>query len=61
MICSKSMVDSLPWEKNDLGHTMRVKYKMWLNDYTPFKERYRRVPPHLYEEVRKHLKEMVER
>ena len=27
---------------------------------TPFKERYRRVPPHLYEEVWKHLKEMVE-
>ena len=31
-----------------------------MNDYTPFKERYRRVPPHLYEEVQKHLKEMVE-
>ena len=56
----KSMVDSLPWKKNDLGHTTRVKHKIRLNDYTPFKERYRRVPPHLYEEVRKHLKEMVE-
>ena len=31
-----------------------------LNNYTPFKEMYRRVPPHLYEEVWKHLKEMVE-
>ena len=47
-------------EKSDLGHTTRVKHKIWLNDYTPFKERYRRVPPHLYEEVWKHLKEMVE-
>ena len=46
-------------EKNDLGHTTKVKHKIWLNDYTPFKERYRRVPPHLYEEVWKHLKEMV--
>ena len=47
-------------DKNDLGHTTKVKHKIKLNDYTPFKERYRRVPPHLYEEVRKHLKEMVE-
>ena len=47
-------------EKNDLGHTTRVKHKIRLNDYTPFKERYRRVPPHLYKEVWKHLKEMVE-
>ena len=47
-------------EKNDLGHTTKVKHKIRLNDYTPFKERYRRVPPHLYEEVRRHLKEMVE-
>ena len=38
-------------EKNDLGHTTIVKHKIQLNDYTPFKERYRRVPPHLYEEV----------
>ena len=47
-------------EKNDLGHTTKVKHKIRLNDYTQFKERYRRVPPHLYEEVWKHLKEMVE-
>ena len=26
----------------------------------PFKERHRRIPPHLYEEVRQHLKEMLE-
>ena len=25
----------------DLGHTSVVKYEMKLNDYTPFKERYR--------------------
>ena len=28
-------------EKNDLGHTTRVKHKIRLNDYMPFKERYR--------------------
>ena len=31
-------------EKHDLGHTTIVKHKIRLNDYTPFKERYRRVP-----------------
>ena len=44
----------------DLGHTSVVKHKIKLNDYTPFKERYRRIPPHQYDEVRKHLKEMLE-
>ena len=39
---------------------IKVKYKIRLNDYTPFKERYWRIPPHMYEEVRKHLKEMLE-
>ena len=47
-------------DSNDLGHTNKVKHKIRLNDYTPFKERYQRIPPHMYEEVRKHLKEMLE-
>ena len=47
-------------DANDLGHTDMVKHKIQLNNYTPFKERYRRVPPHMYEEVRAHLKEMLE-
>ena len=36
----------------DLGKTSQVKHKICLNDYTPFKERYCRIPPHLYEEVK---------
>ena len=44
----------------DLGHTSVVKHEIKLNAYTPFKERYRRIPPHQYEEVKKHLKEMLE-
>ena len=27
---------------------------------TPFKEIYQRIPPHQYEEVRKHLQEMLD-
>ena len=44
----------------DLGHTSVVKHEIKLNDYTPFKERYRCIPPHQYEEVKKHLIGMLE-
>ena len=44
----------------DLGKTDRVTHSIKLDDYTPFKERYRHIPPHQYEEVRQHLKEMLE-
>ena len=37
-----------------------VKHKIRLDNYVPFKERYRRIPPHQYEEVKKHLGEMLE-
>ena len=37
-----------------------VDHEIKLNDYTPLKERHRRIPPHQYEEVKKHLKEMLE-
>ena len=43
-----------------LGRTDLVKHKIRLNNYVPFKERYRRIPPHQYEEVKKHLGEMLE-
>ena len=40
---------------NELGKTSLVQHDITLDDETPFKERYRRIPPHQYEEVRKHL------
>ena len=43
----------------DLGHTLIVKHKIELDDYKPFKDRYRWILPHQYEEVRKHLNEML--
>ena len=33
---------------------------MILYDYLPFKEKARRVPPHMYEEVRQHLRQMLD-
>ena len=47
-------------ESLDMGHTSMVKHKIRLDNYTPFKERYRRIPPNLFDEVRNHLKEMIE-
>ena len=44
----------------ELGKTSLVQHKIQLSDKTPFKERYRRIPPHQYEEVRKHLQEMLD-
>ena len=47
-------------ESLDMGHTSLVKHNIKLDNYTPFKERYRRIPPHLFEEVKNHLKEMIQ-
>ena len=44
----------------DMGKTPIVKHTIKLTDYTPFKERYHRILPHQFEEVRKHLQEMLE-
>ncbi len=44
----------------DLGHTTTVEHDITLTDDKPFKERYRRIPPNMYEEVRQHLKEMLD-
>ena len=41
-----------------LGQTDLVKHHIQLDNYTPIKDRYRRIPPHQYEEVRK--KEMLD-
>ena len=42
----------------ELGRTSLVQHSIKITDPKPFKERYRRIPPHQFEEVRKHLKEM---
>ena len=47
-------------EDKELGRTSLIKHKIRLDNNIPFKERHRRIPPHQYEEVRKHLQEMLE-
>ena len=56
------MVDSADvFSKNNLGLGKRniLKNSMKITDPQPFKERYRRIPPHLYKEVKAYLQEMV--
>ena len=43
-----------------IGCANYVKHHIPLSDPTPIKEPHRRIPPHLYEEVRSHLKEMLD-
>ena len=49
-------------EKHDTGHTKAAKHKIVLKDpdTPPFKERFRRIPPPQLDEVRAHLKMMLD-
>ena len=44
----------------DLGKCNTIKHAIKITDPQPFKERYRRIPPHFFDEVKKHLQEMIE-
>ena len=45
---------------SELGKTSVVQHDIKLDDKTPFKEHYCRIPPHQCEEVKKHLQQMME-
>ena len=42
----------------DLGHYSGVQHRIELEDERPFKQRYRRIPPHMFDEVADHLKQL---
>ena len=52
--------DVFAWNPLELGRTSLVKHTIKVVDPKPFKERYRRIPPHKFKEVHRHLKEMEE-
>ena len=54
--------DIFSLEKHDMGHTKATKHKIALKDpdIPPFKEQFRRIPPPQLNEVRKHLKLMLD-
>lgn len=45
---------------NSLGFTNLVKHKIQLSDCTPFKQKHRRVPPSMYEELKSHLQQLLD-
>ena len=47
-------------DNQELGCTSVVKHSIKLTDYTPFKEKYRHIPPHQYKEVKKHFGEVLD-
>ena len=46
--------------EHDLGKTDIVKYSIHLTDETPVKQRHRRIPPGMLEEVKQHLSDMLQ-
>ena len=44
----------------DLGKTALIKHKIQLTDQMPFKEHDRCIPPHMYNDVRAHIQEMLD-
>ena len=43
----------------DIGHCTAVQHRIELTNDIPFKQRHRRIPPGMYEEVRQHLRKML--
>ena len=43
----------------ELGKMSMVKHEIKLSNPVPFKDRYRRIPPHEFDEVRNHLRDML--
>ncbi|XP_046550819.1 uncharacterized protein LOC124260534 [Haliotis rubra] len=45
-------------EEQDIGHVTTVKHRIDLEDDRPFKQRHRRIPPAMYQEVKEHLQQL---
>lgn len=43
----------------DIGSTYKVHHHIELTDPTPFKQKYRRIPPAMVEEVKQHIQELL--
>ena len=52
--------DVFALDKNELGCTSTVEHEICIVDSEPFKERFRRIPPPLLEEVRASLRDMLD-
>ena len=48
------------WQQPALGKTALIKHKIEVTDQMPFKECYQCIPPHMYDDVKAHLQEMLD-
>lgn len=46
--------------QSDIGYSDLLEHEINLTDNKPFKEPYRRIPPALFDEVREHVREMLD-
>lgn len=51
--------DIFSTSSTDIGTTDKVKHRIELYDTTPFKQKYRRIPPAMIDEVRTHIQELL--
>ena len=51
--------DIFSMSDTDIGYTSLVKHRIDLTDNTPFKQRHRRIPPSMLDEVRSHLQQLL--
>jgi len=58
--CLENHKNAFSWSDWDLGHYEGQAHRIHLKEDKPFKEKYRRIPPAMVEEVREHLKNMVD-
>ena len=56
----KSHLDKFSTSDLDMGHHTRVQHEIHLTDEHPFKERHRRIPPGMLQQVREHLQQMLD-
>ena len=52
--------DAFALEPDELGCTSAIEHEIHLSDEEPFKERFKRIPPPLLDEVRASLRDMLE-
>ena len=55
----KSYIDIFSRSDDDVGHTDIVQHRIDLIDEKPFKQRYRRIPQAAYDDVRAHLRQLL--
>ena len=56
----QSYHDVFSLEPHELGCTSGVEHEIVVTDHVPFKERFCRIPPDMVEEVREHIRHMLE-